>query len=116
MTLIDKMMSDCCFVEKERVSDGAGGFITTWKEGETFKGAITLDTTMEARIAEKQGVTSKYNVTTARSVVLSYHDVIKRVSDGKIFRITSDAGDKLSPTVSTLDMARVTAEKWELTT
>lgn len=116
MTLIDSMMSDCCFVEKERISDGAGGYISTWKDGATFKATITLDTTMEARIAEKQGVTSKYNVTTARSILLAYHDVIKRVSDGKIFRITSDADDKLSPTVSTLDIARVTAEKWELTT
>ena len=70
---------------------------------------------MQSRIAEKEGVTSVYTVTTRRATPLSFHDVFKRLSDGTIFRATSNGEDKQSPAVGTLDMCQVTAERWELT-
>lgn len=115
MNLIEKMMETFCFMEKTRVPDGEGGFTTTWKEGVTFSCAIVMDTTMQAIIAQSQGVKSVYTITTSKSVELDYNDVIKRVTDGKIFRITSDKGDKASPSISSLDMAQFKAEKWSLT-
>lgn len=115
MNLIESMMDKCVIMNKSKVSDGEGGTITTWTEGAEIEAAITLDTTMQARIAEKEGVRSVYTITTSRSVHLEFHDVIKRLSDGAIFRSTSDGNDKKSPKVSTLDMAQVTAERWELT-
>lgn len=116
MNLVDNMMVDCCLIEKTRVPDGAGGFSTTWKDGAEFRAAIVRDTTLDARVAEKSGVTSVFTITTHKSCQLAYHDVFKRLSDSKTFRVTSDAGDKESPIVSNLDMAQVMAEKWELTT
>ena len=115
MNLVENMMTDCAIMNKIKISDGEGGTISTWEEGLPIQAAITLDTTMQARIADKQGVTSIYTITTKRGVSLEYHDVIKRLSDGKIFRVTSDSDDKKSPNVSGLDMSQVTAEKWELT-
>ena len=79
-------------------------------------GAITLDTSIEARVGEKQGVTSVYTITTDKSVVLEYHDVLRRLYDGKIFRITSDGDDKYTPDSATLNMRQVTAEEWSLPT
>ncbi len=102
-------------MNKTKVADGEGGFVTTWTEGAPIMAAITLDTTMQARIGEKQGVTSTYTITTSKAIALEYHDVLKRVSDGKIFRVTSDGGDKTSPSVASFDVAQVTAEKWSLT-
>jgi len=116
MNLLDSMMETCVFVDKRRTPDGEGGYITEWEDGAEFQAAIILDSTMQARVAEKDGVTSVYTVTTHSGTNLDYHDVIKRKSDGKIFRITSDAGDKKSPNVSSLDIVQVTAEKWSLTT
>lgn len=115
MSLIDDFKSTVCFVEKKRIPDGEGGFITEWEEGAKFLAAITLDTSIESRIAEKQGVTSLYTITTGRDVVLEYHDVLKRMYDGKIFRITSDGDDKYTPDFAELDMRQVTAEEWRLT-
>jgi len=115
MSLIDSFMENCIIMNKTKVSDGEGGYTTTWTEGAAIKAAITLDTTMQARIGEQQGVTSVYTITTLKTITLEYHDVIKRVSDGKIFRVTSDAGDKVSPSVASFDVAQVTAEKWSLT-
>lgn len=110
------MMSTCCLVEKMRTSDGAGGFVTEWRDGAQFMAAITMDTTLDAQVAERSGVTSVFTVTAYRSCELSYHDVIKRLSDGRIFRVTSDNGDSEAPKAGTLDIAQYRAEKWELTT
>ena len=76
--------------------------------------AIVLDSSMEARIAEKQGVTALYTITTKKNVNLQYHDVIRRKSDGKVFRITSDGDDKHTPDSAGLNMRQVTAEEWVL--
>ena len=112
MNLLEQAMSDVVFLEKVRTPDGEGGFLTAWNEGEPFKAAITFDTSIQARTAEKQGVTSLYTVTTKKSVVLEYHDVFKRKSDGKIFRITSDGDDRFTPASASLNMRQVTAEEW----
>lgn len=113
MSLIEESMEDVCFMEKQRVPDGEGGFITSWVEGTEFKASITFDSSMQARIADRQGVSSLYTVTTAKSAQLEYHDVIKRLSDGKIFRITSDGDDKQTPPRAIFGQyLQVTAEEW----
>lgn len=114
MNLIDSAMTEVIMLEKTRVSDGEGGFITQWVESAPFYAAITFDSSMQARTAEKQGVTSLYTVTTRKSAILEYHDVFKRLSDGKVFRVTSDGDDKFTPDSSTLNMRQVTAEEWSL--
>lgn len=115
MSLIDAMMDECIIMNKIKTSDGEGGSITTWIEGAEILVAITTDMSMSARVAEREGVTSTYTLTTKRENALDFHDVIKRKKDGKIFRVTSDANDKMSPAVSSLDMAQATAERWTLT-
>lgn len=115
MSLIDQSKTVCVMLDKQRVSDGEGGFITSWIEGAKFMAAIVFDTSIEARAAEKQGVTSFYTVTTAKNTTLEYHDVFKRLYDNKIFRVTSDGDDKFTPESATLNMRQVTAEEWELT-
>lgn len=113
MNMIDESMEDVCFMEKQRTPDGEGGFITTWTEGIEFKASITFDSSMQARIADVQGVSSLYTVTTAKSAKLEYHDVIKRLSDGKVFRITSDGDDKQTPARAIFGQyLQVTAEEW----
>lgn len=115
MSLLSEAMEACVLLNKQRGPDGYGGFITTWTDGPTFDAAITFDTSMEARTAEKSGVTSLYTVTTGRGLTLEYHDVFRRTRDGKIFRVTSDGDDKFTPASAGLDMRQVTAEEWGLT-
>ena len=115
MSLIEESMEQVCFMEKNRQPDGEGGFITIWSEGAEFKASITFDSSMQARIADKQGVKSLYTVTTGKNAILEYHDVIKRIRDGKIFRITSDGDDKQTPARAIFGQyLQVTAEEWEL--
>lgn len=112
MSLLDAFKEDYTLMEKQRTPDGYGGFVTQWTDGAVIRAAITLDTTMEARIAESQGVTSVYTITVSRNVRLEYHDVLKSKS-GKIYRITSE-GESETPKTTSLDMKQYTAEKWEL--
>ena len=114
MSLIDEFKTPCVMLEKKRVPDGEGGFITSWSEGAEFKAAVVFDSSLEARAAEQQGVSSLYTVTTAKNAKLEYHDVFKRLSDGKIFRVTSDGDDKQTPERATFQFAQLTAEEWSL--
>ena len=114
MSLIDDFTSECAMIDKRSVSDGYGGFTSEWVLGATFNAAVTLDNSMESRIAEQQGVTALYTVTTVKTINLQYHDVFKRLSDGKIFRVTSDGDDKATPISANLNMRQVSAEEWTL--
>ena len=113
--IIDCMMVPCVFMVQDRTPDGSGGSDTIWVEGEPLRAAIIRDNSTEARIAEAAGTVETYTITVSRSVHLKYHDVIKRLSDGKTFRITSDNAEKQTPFCSALDIAQSTAEAWRLT-
>ena len=115
MSLLSEAMETCVYLAKQITPDGYGGYQTTWAEGAEFEAAISFDTSIEARRAEAQGVSSLYTVTTGKTLVLEYHDVFRRVRDGKIFRVTSDGDDKYTPTSATLNMRQVTAEEWDIT-
>lgn len=112
--LLHDSMENCVMLNKQTTSDGYGGYETTWVDGAEFKAAIVLDTSIQAKVAEQQGVTGIYTITTSRALNLQYHDVFRRVRDGKIFRVTSDGDDKLTPASATLDMRQVSGEEFSL--
>ena len=114
MSLLSQAMEDVVMLEKRRVPDGEGGFTTGWEDGVQFKAAINFDSSMEARTAEKAGVTSLYTVTVPLNCGLEYHDVFRRLRDGKVFRVTSDGDDKITPPSASFQFAQVTAEEWTL--
>ena len=114
MSLLTQAMEDVVMLEKTRVPDGEGGFTTGWVDGVQFKAAITFNSSMEARTAEKQGVTSRYTITAPLNAKLEYNDVIRRLRDGKVFRIKSDGDDVQTPKSATFQFLQVEAEEWEL--
>lgn len=115
MSLLSEAYEALTMIDKKTVEDGRGGVETKWIDGAKFEGACVLDSSMQARIAEKDGVTALYTVTTSRAINLQYHDIFRRESDGKIFRVTSDGDDNKTPKSASLDMRQVTAEEWRLT-
>jgi hypothetical protein len=114
MSLLTESMVRCVMLDKKRVPDGEGGFVVEWTESAEFDATIAFDSSVEARIGAKSGVTSLYTVTLPRGVALEYHDVFRRISDGKIFRVTSDGDDKATPKGAGLDIRAVSAEEWSL--
>lgn len=114
MSLLTEAMEQCVMMHKTTADDGYGGEITSWEDGAHFEAAIVFDSSIQARTAENQGVTSLYTVTTKREKTLEYHEIFRRLADGKIFRVTSDGDDKFTPASATLDMRQVSAEEYIL--
>ena len=115
MSLIDEFMEPCAMMDRSTVPDGLGGFTYEWTQGAQFSAAIVKDNTIAARVAEKQGVTEVYTITVQKGIVLEFHDVLKRLSDGATFRVTSNTHESETPTRATFQIGQVSAERWELT-
>lgn len=104
----------CTLLEKTRVPDGEGGWSTAWVDGMQFEAAITYDTTIQARVAESDGMKATYTVTTDKGTKLDFHDVFRRNRDGQVFRVTSQGDDKKTPPSATFQVSQVAAEEWQL--
>ena len=114
MSLLTEMMEKCVLMDRRTASDGAFGRAETYVEGAPFEAVIVKDSTTEGRLAEKLGVTEVYTVVTQKGFGLDYHEVFKRLSDGAIFRVTSNQTDSEAPQRSTVQIGKVTAERWVL--
>jgi hypothetical protein len=114
MSLLTEAMEPCCYIDKTTQNDGYGGVETVWLDGADFNAAFVIDTSLQARVAEKQGVKGFYTITTEKIINLQFHDVVKRKSDGKIFRVLSKGDDKHTPDSAGLNMRQVQAEEYEL--
>lgn len=112
MTLLDRMATSCKIVNHVRTDDDVGGYKDTWEDGASFDATIIKNSTTEAQIAEKQGIEELFTVVTKSSFKLDFHDVFRRVSDSQVFRVTSNATDSEAPGASTVQICKVTAEKW----
>lgn len=114
-SLLEEYMEDCVIIDRRTVPDGYGGFTNVWAEGAPIKAAITKDNSISAEIAAAEDVKTIYKITTTRNINLQFHQIVKRVSDGKIFRCTTDGDDAKTPSSASIDMRQVTAEEWVLT-
>lgn len=94
--------------------DGAGGYMTTWEEGVEFENYQVLDTSMEARRAQQEGVKSLYSALVDRDFPLEYNDVFKDKNTGLTYRVTSNPGEKKAPKSSTFNLKYFTVERWNL--
>lgn len=103
----------CTLLEKTRVPDGEGGWETRWVDGMQFVATITHDSTIEARVAESQGMTSTFTVWTEKGTTLDFHDVF-RANDGQVYRVTSQGGDEMTPDSAGMQVQHVSAERWQL--
>lgn len=114
MSLLEDAMVECVIIDVTTISDGFGGFEESFVEGAEILAAFTLDSSLQAKIAEKEGVNDLYTITTKKNCNLSFHQIIKRVSDDAIFRVTSNGNDNKTPKTANLDMRQVSAELWEI--
>nr|DAH47754.1 MAG TPA: head closure knob [Caudoviricetes sp.] len=115
MSLLDDFGRRCCLMEKRRTPDGAGGWDVQWVDGAEFTNYQALDTSMEARRAEKEGVTSVYSALVKKSLPIEYNDAFKDLSTGNTYRVTSRPEEKTAPASASFDLKYFTAERWALT-
>lgn len=115
MSLLDEAFEQFTILDKTTAPDGYGGIETTYVDGASFQGAIVYDGSNQAKVAQAMGVTSLYTLTVRKDVILNYHDIIRRETDGQIFRLTTDSDDLKTPKNAGLNMRQYQAEEWILT-
>lgn len=114
MSLISEAMEKSNIIDKTTIPDGYGGIKTSYKVGAEIMVAYSFDASTTARVAAQEGTNNRFTLYTKRSVLLRYPDIVKRASDGKYFRITSDGDDNRTPKSAGLDLRSVEAEEWEM--
>ena len=115
MSLIDEAMEKANIMDKTTALDNYGSVKTVWKVGAEIMAAFSFNSSTAARVADQQGIKNRFTILTKKSVVLNYPDVVKRASDGKYFRVTSDGNDNRTPNSAGLDLRAVEAEEWDIT-
>ena len=111
MSLLDDFARPCVLLEKTRKPDGEGGYTVEWTDGAEFMNYQALDTSMEARRAEKEGVTSLYSALVDKAVPIDYNDYFRDETTGDTYRVTSEPADKESPRSASFSLKYFTAEK-----
>lgn len=113
MNLLEYATEKCVFVNQSIITDDRGSNVTTYTDGAPFEAAFELTNSLNEAVAMAQGVKGIYRVTTARNVRLEFHQVFKRLSDGRYFRVESK-DDAKTPETATINMRIVRADEWEL--
>ena len=116
MSLLDAYARPCVRMDKASMEDGEGGLPARWKDGAPFTVYFALDTSMEARRAERLGVTSLYSALVDRDAPIGYDDYFKDSTTGLTYRVTSDPAEKASPLFAGFTLKYFTAERKELPT
>lgn len=111
MPLLDDFARTCVLLEKKRLPDGEGGYTVEWTDSAEFQNYQALDTSMEARRAEKEGVTSVYSALVDKAVPVEYNDYFRDTETGETYRVTSEPSEKQSPKSASFSLKYFTAEK-----
>lgn len=114
MRLFEETFEKCIMLDRITVPDGMGGYTKQWVDGAEFEASIYKNNTLQAIVAEKQGVTEVYTIIVNKGVSLEYHDVFRRESDGLTYRVTSNIKDNETPPRASFQIGQVTAERWDL--
>ena len=116
MSLLSESLENCIMMDKRTSLDEYGGFVTEYVPGAEFQCVIVRDTSINAKVAEKQGVKDVYTITTPKVLKLNFGDVFKRLSDNKAFKVTTNSDDRKTPESATLNMRQVSAEEYIIPT
>ena len=93
--------------------DGYGGQAYRVVEGLHFNAALILGNSIQAEIAQKQGVTGIYTLAYPKSLDIPARTVIRRVKDGKYLRTIELDGNPM-PDESSIEVKVTRAEDYIL--
>lgn len=108
---VTDFFEDFVFLDYVSVPDGLGGLAFEHRDGAAFRAGITTDSSTEAEVAYRTGVKTIYTIITDWSVELEQNDVVRRLKDGRKYRITGNAIDNTAPaSAQSVRTREVTAE------
>lgn len=110
-----------CILTVEKAPDGQGGQSAHYSDGETIEAAAVFGQTAQSAVTKQTALTAQkpdpapqYGLYTRAAVLLPFHCVVKRLSDGRCFRILTDAADTAAPASPMLGLRYYGAEVWRM--
>ena len=92
------------------------GTVTTWDDGDVFDCLLTFESSSKTLQAEQAGATSLFSGIVYKETPVAFHSVIRRLSDGSIYRVTDHPADNETPSISTFQVKSFRAERYVLPT
>lgn len=116
MSLIESMMEDAVIMRPlGGASDGEGGQHVQYQPDKKIRAVFAMTNAVRVMSAEKAALENAFTITTSRDTPLQFHDIVRRKSDGRCFRITSNGNDRKTPAKSAIyPFAQVYAEEWRI--
>lgn len=114
--MMERLFERCVFMVENTgdTSDARFGTPTTWTEGERFRALVVRRSATERRIAERRDGAETYDVAVEREQPIHRNDVFVTLADGACYRVTSDPVKAAA--IGTVEIATVSAERWEVPT
>lgn len=113
--IFDEYRENFAFMDKSHTRDSEGNPIVTWTQSEaTFKAGIRFDNSIQAKVAQANGVQDLYTIICEKNINLEFNDVIKRLETGETYRITTSGKDNHTPASAGLNMRAVSAKLWAI--
>lgn len=106
-------MESCTMMDRT-TAETALGLIDQYAPGAGFMAYLRKDTSPEIRVAERQGIAEQYTVIVPKSVTLRREDVFRRDASGETYKCTSNTRDGEAPDMASLQIAKCTAERWDI--
>lgn len=109
--LDDYLNVEYCILDKISQPDPFGGVLYVYQEGARFTGGPVIDSTAETRIAQQEGARTTYTLVVKKPIELERGTLIRRLSDGANYKLTTDTRDMKTPDFSGLACAQATMER-----
>lgn len=90
--------------------DGFGGVVWELSDGAPFRAGIATNQSNEAQVAYQNGLKTIYTIVHRPTLVLEQDDRVKRVKDGRIYRIITNSTDMTTPAIAQEQFSQVQAE------
>ncbi len=105
--MLGDFFTDCTLMVRTVTDDGFGSVTETWQDGTAIRAGIIRNSSTEAQLAYRTGAKELYTIVTD-GVDLHQHDRVMRISDGTVYRVTSDS--RHAPAPASIDYRQADAE------
>lgn len=108
--MITDFFEPFCRVKRTLRDDGLGGTIETWEDGAPFDGGVTHVPGTEITIAGHRALRGQPVLVHETSVGFQQDELVRRLSDGAVFRVAGRSGQMRTPRVAQAQFAQVPVE------
>lgn len=98
-------------LERTQTPDSLGGTTAKWRDSLIFEGGVTFVPGAETTVAGLRALRTVPVLAHDFDVTLRQDDVVRRLSDGAVFRVAGHSADMRTPACADLRFAQVPVER-----